>query len=160
MSKLDLHQLALEIVNELGTDDPEAVAKELLRRVEAEDYSEAFEVMATVFIRILLRDLRMREMGTVGSNKVAAAREAWQQFLDSPEYSPSLNDWITLRKATREQVMEMAQFRERKAIRDLVAAKRYHYLAAEMERTGARRVGDLPADTIREAVEGFTEGKR
>lgn len=160
MSGLDLYQLAQETLQETGARDPEVVAKEFARRINADDFTEAFERMSAVFIRTLMADMHRRQNGVdvQGSRKVAAARRAWQEILDAPDYVPSLNSWIVVRSATRDQLLEMAEYRAQKGAREMVAAKRYRYLAAEMERTDARLAGDLPLEVVREATIGIGDG--
>jgi hypothetical protein len=150
-SIMNLHALALKIVRENGSPDPSVLAKSLVAAVEPDDYRDVLEEMARGYIRHVIG--YERHSGSVagvghGSSKVAGARDAWARFLAGPEFVPSLGEWVHLRDATREQVLEMAGLRFEKARENEAAGQRYKALAARMRTAKAKQVGDLDESVI------------
>jgi hypothetical protein len=151
-SSMNLHGLALEIVRENGSPDPSVLAKSLVDKIKPKDYRKALDQMARQYVRVVMtEDARRRGNGGGkgrGSAKVANAREAWQRILNSPEYVPSIGEWLHLRDATREQVLEMGELRMVKARENEAAAQLYFTLAKKMKTAKAEHVIDVDQTVI------------
>lgn len=155
MTTLNLHALAATIVRESPHSDPGILAKDLVRQIEPSDYAAALEQMARAYVRRVIADERHRSNGGApgsGSAKVTAAREAWRRLLNCREYVPSSDSWLFLRDASRDQVLEMAAHRSRKAHENAAAAKRYQVLAEEMREANVLHVSDLADDVLARAL--------
>lgn len=148
----NLHALATEVIRTSESVEPGELAAQLIDAIPDGDRDEAMLVMARGYVRSVFHGMRSSAQGAShksrGSAKVGAAREAWQRLIDVPEYVPSLDGWIRLREATRDQVIEMAQHRTAMAQKNRAAAKRYERIAQRMGQLKAATVGDLPADVL------------
>lgn len=154
MTGLNLHALAASVVAESPSPDPDAMVAAFVAQLDPADYREAITLLARDLIRGVIRHQREGLNGGVarrGSRKVDAAREAWKRLLDSPEYLPSTG-WIFLRDATHDQVLEMASVRAQKSRELAAAAKQYRRIAETMAEAKAKRVGDLPDDTLEQLL--------
>lgn len=148
-SNLNLHAIALQVVRESGSPDPDDMVAAFVAAIDTDDYAAAIQVLARDLLRSVIRHQReaLSVSGGRGSRKVEAAREAWKRLLDAPEYLPSVG-WIFLRDATHDQVLEMASVRVEKARELTAAAKQYRRVAEAMAAGKAKHVSDLPDDTL------------
>lgn len=143
---MNLHALAVAVVRDSQTPDPDLMAKTLVSQIDPSDYVEALNYLAKDLVRRAVHDQRATANGAeprMGSRKVALAREAWRQLLDTPEFVPSAG-WLFLRDATCDQVLEIAGARDQKSQELAAAANRYRRLAGAMEEHLAEIVSDLP----------------
>lgn len=158
VATFNLHAAARSVIDEGASVDPHVLAKDLVARVPADETTRVFERMAAVYLRGVMGNVRVTERSAVarelthsqpagGSKKMAAARDAWQRLLDSPEYVTSAG-WLRLREATCEQVLEMSELRAIKASENIAASHRYAALAAAMKTHDAATVADLPKDVF------------
>ena len=151
---LNLHALAMTVVRESASPDPDTMVANLVAQIDPTDYAEAITYLARDLIRATIRHQREALNGgpsagpAGGSRKVQNAREAWKRLLNAPEFLPSSGQWIFLRDASHDQVMEMAGLRMQKSRELAAAAKQYRKIAEQMAAVGASTVGDLPDDTL------------
>lgn len=152
---LNLHALAAAVVRESATPDPDQMVAAFVAQIDPADYRDALIALARDLIRGAIHKQREALNGGSaargGSRKVEAAREAWRRLLGAPEFLPSLGQWVFLRDATHDQVLEMAGLRMQKSRELAAAAKQYRRIAETMASAGAATVGELP-DTTLEAL--------
>lgn len=148
-----LHALTKEIIHSSKSADPTEIAAQLVAQIPPAHLDHAVQQMARAYVRTVISTVRQKAIAPpdgYASRKIQAARERWRRLLDVPEFVPSLNGWIRLHEATREQVLEMAAHRMHQADMNSAAAKRYESIAKSMKTLKAQTVGDLPEDLLAE----------
>lgn len=162
-SEFSLRKVILSVLEESDSEDREQITKEVERRIPRKALGEALHQALPAYVRTIGgATVRLNSpMPKPGSNdagrasgrssKVEAIREAWAKHLEG-RYTVQDGSWRRLADFTHADLIYKARELEAQARSRTARAAVMLALADRLEKAGAARVSELPADILRESL--------
>jgi hypothetical protein len=163
--EFSLRQVILSVLEETDSEDRDQIIKEVERRIPRKSLGDALHQALPAYVRMMggstVRlgsplpkpgsDDGKDNRASGRSSKVEAIREAWSRHLEG-RYTVADGSWRRLADFTHADLVYKARELEAQARSRTARAAVMTALAERLERTGAARVGELPADVLRESL--------
>lgn len=167
--EFSLRSLLRQVRDELGTGDRYRIAEKAMPRIPAEHREAAFLQALAEVARDVVKSGHPRlhavpvsvaaspaapkagNRNSARSSKVAAIRRAWPELR---QFYPSIDKDKMVAEYSSENLNALADLLQAQSRQSATKASRYRKLAKLMDQAGAKRLSDLPDETLAAVLRG------